>query len=190
MFSNRRVPMCSPLASATSTRDVGHPQRRESREARRSLALLTRGSHTIQGRPYSRRYAIRETDEWRSCSAGEPSMTPITGGYLVSTLGRCADPVSKGSVPRRSREVDELRHARCHPPLYRDLVDGDGRRRCRSGPQLLDIPAGQPITQLPGHCYRNRARDRRHRSAHGRRNHRCHRIHAGGGGPRRRGPRR
>lgn len=73
MFSSRQVPMCSPLASATSTRGVGHPQRRESREGR--LSPLTRWLRTIRDGPIAVDTRFGRPTTGDGAPPGEPSMT-------------------------------------------------------------------------------------------------------------------
>jgi hypothetical protein len=66
-------------------------------------------------------------------------------------VGLVHEPPITESVPRRSREVDELRRERLYPPVHSDMVDGDATL----GQQLLDIAVGQPIAEVPAHRHRD-----------------------------------
>jgi hypothetical protein len=55
-------------------------------------------------------------------------------------------------MPGEPRRLDELRREPLDPPVDGDVVDGD----TALGQQLLDVPVGQAIAQVPAH------RDRDH----------------------------
>ena len=58
-------------------------------------------------------------------------------------------------MPARPRRLDELGGEPLHPPVDRDVIDGDAAL----GQQFLDVPVGQPIPQVPP----DRERDHRRR---------------------------
>jgi hypothetical protein len=54
-------------------------------------------------------------------------------------------------MPAEPRRLDELRREPLHPPVDGDVIDGDAAL----GQQLLSIPVGQPVTQVPADRHRD-----------------------------------
>src|SRR5262249_54005472 len=57
------------------------------------------------------------------------------------------EPPIPGSVPGRTRCVDELGGERLHPPIHRHVINLD----TSLGQQLLHVAVGQPLAQIPPH---------------------------------------
>jgi hypothetical protein len=72
---------------------------------------------------------------------------PAAGNLHVGLVN---EPAVPGRVPARSGGVNELWREGLHPPVHRDVVDVD----TALGQQLLDVPIGEPVAQVPAH--RNR----------------------------------
>jgi hypothetical protein len=67
---------------------------------------------------------------------------PLAGDLEVGLIDE--PPVAR-SVPAEPGSLDELRGETLHPPVDGDLINGD----TALGQQLLDIPVGQPVPQVP-----------------------------------------
>ena len=82
---------------------------------------------------------------------------PVEIGPRASDLHVClvGEPPVTGSMAARPRRLDELGGEPLHPPVDSDVIDGDAAL----GQQLLDVPVGQPLPQVPP----DRERDHRRR---------------------------
>jgi hypothetical protein len=62
-------------------------------------------------------------------------------------VGFVEEPAATDTVTRRSGGVDELSREGPQPPVQGDVIDVDAT----FDQQVLDIPVGQPITQVLAH---------------------------------------
>lgn len=62
-------------------------------------------------------------------------------------IGLVDEPAAAGQMPTRAGRVDQLRREPLHPPVQGHVVDLDATL----GEQLLQIPVGQPVAQVPAH---------------------------------------
>src|SRR6266704_5342700 len=74
---------------------------------------------------------------------------PLAGDLQVSLIDE--PPVTR-SMPARPGSLDELQSETLHPPVDADMIN----RYTALGQQLLNIPVGQPVPQVPA------VRDRDH----------------------------
>ena len=75
---------------------------------------------------------------------------PIEIGPGASDLHIClvGEPAVTEGMAARPRRLDELRGEPPHPPVDGDVIDGDAAL----GQQLLDVPLGQAVPQVPADC--------------------------------------
>jgi hypothetical protein len=69
-------------------------------------------------------------------------------------VGLVDEPAAPGRVPRRTGGLGEQRGEPLHPPVHRHVVDAG------FGQQLLHMPVGQPIAQVPADPDRDHRRNR------------------------------
>jgi hypothetical protein len=81
-----------------------------------------------------------------------PVEVPPPAGDL--DVGLVHEPPVAAGVPQWAGGVSEQRGEPLHPPVHRDVVGLD----TALGQQLLDIPVGQPVTQVPADRDRNHLR--------------------------------
>jgi hypothetical protein len=136
---------CPTVCSAEGTNSSRTRGQTGARSVVTSAGTVPARSARLKKRPSGRQVTARrhqDVDDLAMLIDRPVEIGPLAG---VLQIGLIDEPPVTRSIPARPRSLDELRGETLHPPVDGHVING----HTALGQQLLDIPTGRAIPQVP-----------------------------------------